>query len=150
MLIRSIYTAPIYLCEKKLYLSLVRSQFCYCSQLWRPHLIKDIQEGSERRSSNLQDYSSDYKSRLLALGLLQLMYYLDLLDIIFWVMCSKFPPDNLDFVSFVSSTTRSTSSRKLRYVYHRCSVTRRNYVFQPYCSVMELSLWPSHCLSPCN
>ena len=27
----------------KLYLSLVRSQLMYCSQLWRPHLIKDIQ-----------------------------------------------------------------------------------------------------------
>jgi len=26
----------------KLYISLVRSQLLYCTQLWQPHLIKDI------------------------------------------------------------------------------------------------------------
>ena len=29
---------------KQLYISLVRSQLLYCSQLWRPQLIKDIQK----------------------------------------------------------------------------------------------------------
>ena len=28
--------------KKKLYLALVRSQLLYCSQLWRPQLIRDI------------------------------------------------------------------------------------------------------------
>ena len=30
------------LAKAKLYITLVRSQLIYCTQLWRPHLIKDI------------------------------------------------------------------------------------------------------------
>ena len=46
----------------KLYVSLVRSQLLYCSQLWRPHLMKDILhfEQIQRRSTKhiLNDYTS--------------------------------------------------------------------------------------------
>ena len=34
-------SSPIHL-KKKLYLTLVRSHFSYCCQLWKPRLIKDI------------------------------------------------------------------------------------------------------------
>ena len=47
--------------KKQLYLTLVKSKISYCCQLWRPHLVKDIQslERVQRRATKyiLQDYS---------------------------------------------------------------------------------------------
>ena len=64
--------------KKQLYIMLVRSHLLYCSQLWNPCLLKDIinMERIQRRSTKyiLNDYTSDYKSRLLQLKLLPLMY----------------------------------------------------------------------------
>ena len=41
-LIRRTFHTNCIITKKKLFLSLVRSQIMYCSQLWRPSLIKDI------------------------------------------------------------------------------------------------------------
>ena len=53
------------------YTSLIRSQLTYCSIIWRPHLIQDITklEQVQRRATKyiLNDYSSNYKTRLLHL-----------------------------------------------------------------------------------
>ena len=58
----------------KLYVSLVRSQLFYCTQIWRPHLMKDILsiERVQRRATKyiLNDYTNYYKSRLIKLRLL--------------------------------------------------------------------------------
>ena len=57
--------------KKQLYYSLVRCHLSYCSQLWRPMLLKDIVklEKVYRRSTKFitGDYVSDYKTRLLSL-----------------------------------------------------------------------------------
>ena len=54
-----------------MYLSLVKSKLSYCSQVWRPYLLKNVAqiERVQRRATKyiLSDYSSDYKSRLSAL-----------------------------------------------------------------------------------
>ena len=75
--------------RKSLYLSLVRSKLSYCSQLWRPYLIKDIVslENIQRRASKFiaNDYSISYRNRLLTLQMLPLMYWLELHDLIFMV-----------------------------------------------------------------
>ena len=60
--------------KNHLFLSLIRSQLVYCSQVWRPHQLKDIKliEDVQRRTTKfiLNDYASDYKSRLSTLKLL--------------------------------------------------------------------------------
>ena len=65
-LIRRTFHTNCIITKMKLYLSLVRSQLMYCSQLWRPNLIKDIHslERVQRRATKyiLNDYSSDYKT----------------------------------------------------------------------------------------
>ena len=75
--------------KKSLYLSLVRSHLMYCSVIWRPHLCKDIilLEKIQRRASKflLNDYSSDYKTRLMSLNLLPLSMVMELNDIIFFL-----------------------------------------------------------------
>ena len=70
-----------------LYISMVRSQLLYCTQLWRPHLMKDILtlEQIQRRATKylLNDYTSSYKTRLVKLRILPLMYLFELQDILF-------------------------------------------------------------------
>ena len=67
-LLRRTFTTSSLIARKRLYLMMVRSQLTYCSPLWRPHLIKHITqlEKIQRRATKfiLNDYSSDYKSRL--------------------------------------------------------------------------------------
>ena len=59
----------------------------FCSTLWKPYLLKDIRqlEQLQRRTTKyiLNDYTSNYKSRLLELKILPLMYVLDICDIKF-------------------------------------------------------------------
>ena len=117
--------------KKQLYLSLVRSQFSYCSQIWRPHLACDIKrlEQVQRRATKfiLNDYSSSYKARLVHLQLLPLMHWFEFLDIMFRI---KDPPDNFnifEFIQFVSSSTRSGSNNKLVISLTRSSKVRHFY-----------------------
>ena len=125
--------ASIYL-KKSLYISLVRSKLTYCSQLWRPHFIKDIAilENVQRRATKfiLNNYTSDYKERLTALQLLPLMYWYELQDLLFFIKCLKDPPDNFnvsDYVSFVTTSTRGGRSNKLIYNHTRTTRARHFY-----------------------
>ena len=56
--------------RKTLRITLVRSKLSYCSVLWRPYLLKDIEQFKkiQRRATKyiLSDYHFDYKSRLIA------------------------------------------------------------------------------------
>ena len=106
--------------KKRLFLSLVRSQLVYCSQVWRPHQLKDIKliEDVQRRATKfiLNDYSSDYKSRLLTLKLLPLSMIYELNDLCFFVKSIKQPTTSFDiknYVTFSCNNTRSGTHLKL-------------------------------------
>ena len=108
--------------KKTLYISLVRSQFLYGSQIWRPLLLKDVNaiESLQRRATKyiLNDYESDYRSRLIKLHLLPLTMVLELNDICFFVNSLKLASTSNSFdiskhVSFSHNPTRSGSHRKL-------------------------------------
>ena len=96
-LIRRCFNRNIpYFAKKNLYISLV----LYCSVIWRPYLIKDIKllESIQRRSTKfiLNDFTSDYKSRLIKLNLLPLMMFYELCDIIFYIKSVKSPNTNFN------------------------------------------------------
>ena len=122
-LLRRTFRASTNIHEKLiLYVSLVRSQLLYCSQIWRPHLVSDFTklERVQRRATKfiLNDYTSDYKARLLALNLLPLMFVLELRDVMFCVQSLKSPTrdfDIMNFVSFSSGDTRSSAAGKMRH-----------------------------------
>ena len=108
----------------------------YCSQLWRPYLIKHIiqLERVQCRSIKfiLNDYQSSYRSRLLTLHLLSLMYLFELYDIIVVIKSLKNPISSFDiynFVEFHSSTSRLSQANKL--IHHRSSnlTTHQHFFF---------------------
>ena len=120
--------------KRKLYLSLVRSTFNYCSSIWRPHLIKDIMtlETVQRRASKfvLNDYSMDYRNRLKVLKLLPLMYHLELNDIMLAVRCFKSPEEHFNlnkYVAFCHSGTRSGSHSKLRHTRSPLNIVKHSF-----------------------
>ena len=142
-LIRRSFTSTLCPTAKKnLYLSLVRSQLAYGSQIWRPHLIKDIMdlERIQRRATKyiLNDFHSSYKNRLQSLKILPLMMQLELYDILFFIRCLKEPNENNAFsiqsyVSFSNSNTRSTTHLKLKH-----SLSKTHAAGHLITSVMEL------------
>ena len=75
--------------KKSLYLSLVRSQLVYCSQIWSPYQAKDIKllEDVQRRATKfiLSDITSDYKTRLVKLHLLPHSVLFEVNDLCFFV-----------------------------------------------------------------
>ena len=94
----------------------------YGSQIWRPLLIKDMKpiESLQRRATKyiLNDYTSDYRSRLIQLNLLPLSMQLELNDICFFIKSLKLTYSNNSFnismyTSFSVNLTRSGSYRKL-------------------------------------
>ena len=117
--------------RKSLYISLVRSQLTYCSQVWRPNLIKDIRklETIQRRATKfiLRDSSSSYRDRLLRPNLLPLMYWFEIQDIMLLVKSLKEPPDNLsifDYITIASGSRGSASSNKFVSKFTRYASTR--------------------------
>ena len=120
--------------KRSLYLSLVHSQLTYCSQLWRPNLIKDIKrlETIQRRATKfiMSNTSTSYRDRLQSLHILPHMYWLEIQDIMFLVKCLKEPSDNFNifsYVSFSSGTTRSAASRKLIHKFTKFCSSRHFY-----------------------
>ena len=96
------------------------SQLSYCSQMWRPALIKDIRELEtvQRRAtkfivgiSNLMDY----RNCLIKLEILPLIYYLEISDIMFLVNSLKKSSVRFNICSYVHfrDTTNTPSSSKL-------------------------------------
>ena len=134
-LIRRLFSPSLSLSVKlKLYLTLVRSQLMYCTPIWRPYLLKDIQniERIQRRATKfiLNDYNSNYKTRLLTLKLLPLMYLFEFQDITFTVKFLKFPTKGfniLHHISFSSVHTRSSSSHKLKHLSHTNNSNRHSF-----------------------
>ena len=107
--------------KKQLYISLVRSQLLYCSILRKPHFIKHIQqfERVQRQATKyiLNDFTSDYKSRLIHTQLLPLTYILDLNDMMFSIKSLKNHHDGFNitnYIKFVTGNTRSALCNKLQ------------------------------------
>ena len=93
-------------------ISLVRSQLMFCSSLWKPYLLKDIRqlEQLQRRTTKyiLNDYTSNYKSRLLELKILPLMYVLDMCDIMFFIKSLKAPTNAFNVTDYNKFTSGNT------------------------------------------
>ena len=95
--------------RRKLYISLIRSQMSYCSQVWRPSQIKDIRmlEGVQCRATTFivgRNHSDlNYRARLIKLNLLPLTYmYSSWLTSCFWLKHWRINPIGSMFYSLCS------------------------------------------------
>jgi len=119
--------------RKSLYISLVRAKLLYCSPLWKPYLLKDIEllQGVQWQATKfiLSDYSLDYRTRLIKIGILPLLYVYEIADILFFIKSLKQPSDKfniLDHVTFTTGTTRSAGVK----LYPKTAST--NYIMNTY------------------
>ena len=130
--------------RKSLYISLVRFKLLYCSTLWRPYLLKDIEliEKVQRRATKFihSDYTSDYRTRLTQLGMLPLMYIYDISDILFFIKSLKTPTDKFNILNYVSFNTGSTRSSGIK-LHHKTAHT--NAATNSYFFTYLARLWNS-------
>jgi len=89
-----------------------------CSPVWHPHLMKDITrlEQLQCRATKyiLNNYSSDYKTCLIKLQLLPLMYVLELSDIMFFITNTKKLISSFNVNAHISFTNSCTRSNRLK------------------------------------
>ena len=98
-------------------ISLVRSHLSYCPQVWKPRYVKDISclERIQRRSI-LNDYSTNYKSRLQKLHLLPIALWLDLHNLLFLVKCLQDQENNLEIYHYITFRTTCTRTGSTGYM----------------------------------
>ena len=103
----------------RLYVSLVRSQLLYCTQVWRPHLMKDIVNFERIQCCAtkyiLNDYISCSVQRLFDKSSF-IMYIFELQDILFTIKTIKLQTNQFNinnYITFNSTNTRSGASNKL-------------------------------------
>lgn len=122
--------------KRLLYTSLITPSILYGSPVWRPqwplHQCDVLRfERLQRHLTKyiLNDYCSDYKSRLIALKLLPLTMVFELQDIMFLVKCLKFSHDYISqFISFSTSNgLRSSTFGKLKVHHCRLNCVRNSY-----------------------
>jgi len=95
---------------------MVRSQLLYCTQVWRPHLMKDI-----LIIEQIQCHPTKYTQNLLKLKILPLMYMFKLQDLLFAIKSIKSRTSQFNiqgYINFSSTSTRSGTSNKLVIPWH--------------------------------
>ena len=121
----------IYSLKKTLYITLVRSHLSYCCQLWRPRLVRDIisLERIQKRAT-LNNYTTNYRERLLSQHLLPIMSWFELHDLMFLIKCFNDPEDNINihkYISFVTTSTRARTNNRLKPNFVKTSTAKHFY-----------------------
>ena len=122
VLFRSTLEINSTLVRRTLYLTLVRSQLCYASQVWAPQSIRSIKriERIQRRATKFildLPFFCDisYNQRLEMLNLLPVCYWHEYLDMVFFFKCVRGMVNiNVQVLPELQSrgrTTRSTDTK---------------------------------------
>ena len=128
--------------RRTLYLSLVRSQLCYGSQIWAPQTVTLIKQ-AERTQRRATKYvlnlpfrcDTIYQQRLLLLDLIPLCYWHEFLDIVlFYKLIHGHVSIDTNLLPSTTNNnrreTRSSDSDHLKFSTNRCKTTtyQRSYL----------------------
>ena len=69
----------------------------------------------------LNDFTSDYRDRLISLELLPLMMFYELLDIMFFVKSFKIPNDCFNILNYLKLSACNTRSSNIKFLHTRSS-----------------------------
>ena len=129
------------LVRRTLYLTLVRSQLCYASQVWAPQSIisiKRIERVQRRATKFILDLpffcDISYNQRLEMLNLLPVCYWHEYLDMVFFFKCVRGMVNiNVKVLAELQSrerTTRSTDTKCLTFTTRQCktSTSQKSFV----------------------
>jgi len=126
----------------QLYKTLFRS---HCSPVWRHHMKDMHYQLNIELPYNLNDYTSDYRSWLIKIQLLTLIYVLELSDITSFITNIKNPISSVFLTCFINSNTRSNGQKlshnpsfnnKQHYLYFNCISRVWNSLL-----IINLKLW---------
>jgi hypothetical protein len=120
--------------RRTLYLSLVRSQLCYGSQVWAPqsvNLIKRTERVQRRATKYILDLpffcEVSYNQRLDMLDLIPVCYWHEFLDMVFFFKCTHgmivINNDLLPTIQNRERATRSTDPNCLMFTTNKCKTT---------------------------
>ena len=114
------FKAPVD-CKKTLYLALMRSTLMYGSTVWCPNRgDMKLLEGVQRRATKyiLNDYASDYKTRLKQTKLIPLNYYKEYRDLCFLYKCIHgfYNINIFEFIRFQNYSQQQTRLRSSQFV----------------------------------
>ena len=120
--------------RRTLYLSLVRSQLCYGSQVWAPqtiNLIKRIERVQRRATKYVLDvpflYNVSYNQRLDMLDLIPICYWHEFLDMVFYFKCingiTVINNELLPIIQNRERATRSADPNCLMFKTNKCKTT---------------------------
>ena len=122
--------------RRSLYLSLVKSQLCYATQVWSPaHVtlnakVEQVQRRASRWILRTRRGEMSYKERLTMLDLIPLSLDRELKDLVFYYKClyCSTDLDVLNYVSFIShGRTRQSDSFNLRTPLCKTSTFQASY-----------------------
>ena len=135
---------------KLLYVSLVRSHLCHCSEVWAPQtsmLMMEVEKVQRHASRFIcKNNNNYYRDRLTGLNLLPINFWLEYLDVLFFFKCKlgyiNFCIDN--YLSFCTgSSRRSASGIFLKNVYAKTSLFRDSFFVRipmmPYLLIQNLN-----------
>ena len=121
--------------EHLLYVSLVHCHLMYCSALWRPQFIADIelQESVQRRATRLivNNRHPSYKKRLTNLALLPLMMQFEIADILFFVKLMKNQSSCFSISKYITLSSHNTRQKTFKLRHAKSSF---NSMRQLYCN----------------
>ena len=105
----------------------------YCSPVWQPHLLTDINnlERIQHHATKyiLNNYTNDYKSRLINLNILPLMYTYEIADILFLIKSIKNPSScfNINnYITFYTGSSQLAEAHKLQHSFGANNTSRHS------------------------
>ena len=138
--------------RKVLYLTMVRSQLAYGSQVWAPQTVNNIMtvERVQRRATKFilsLPYQTDisYKERLITIGIIPICYWHEYLDLVYLYKCIISNSDRNISIKTPARESRNTNAiNGILLEVAKCKTVRYGQIITKTASTSELPMCGTH------